>query len=277
MELEPVVLKAWKAVWTQPRLWLLGIFVASAGGTAPVRMADRSGEPLPAWLPPVLVAAAVLGFVLFVMHVLSEAALIELIARPEKPLPPIRRALARARRFFGRVFALKALTAGAFLVGLAVVVLPAFAAALAHALPLGLGVALTVLLAIVAVPFALTLYFLYQYALRFAVIDDRPTREAFREAHLYLHGKLARSLVLLIIAGLSGPLAGIAGLAGVLPAAALGLLVYFVAGLNPAVVVFAVLAVPVAIVVAGIAGSFQSSLWTTAFLETRGEVSGAAP
>jgi hypothetical protein len=252
-------------------LLFFGFFVASGGGAGANPGAHgHHGGPLPAWIWPLLAGALVLGLAALVMHVLSEAALIDGVERAQHgERGRIGEELRASRRHFWTLAAIKLALGAAMVLSVGVVALP-IGGALAGAYPVLAGAVATALLALVAVPWLLTLYFIYMYAMRIAVLDDKKAMDSIRAAKRYLHGRIASSLTLLVAGGLGAAAVEIVGVLVALPIAALGLGVYFLAGLVPALVVGGVLVLPVALVVAGSVGAYRSSLWTLGFLDGRG-------
>jgi hypothetical protein len=265
---------AFKNLWTHKSLWFFGLFLGAGGGGAGASPQSGHGgnQALPAWLIPVLVAAVVAAFGGLFMHVVSEAALIEGVRRNRAGTPlRIGAGMRVGMHHFWRVLGVKLLLAlGLGLSGLLLAV-PAVLGALGL-VPLWLGVAVTVPLLFLAVPWFLTLYFVYVYALRIAVLDERGARVAIREARVYLRGRVLDSLKLLLVSFV-GQMGGAAVAAAlILPVVALGAALYFTVGLVPAIVVGAALLVPVALAAGGALGTFRSSVWTLGFLEARAEV-----
>ena len=94
--------------------------------------------------------------------------------------------------------------------------------------------------------------------------------DSLRKARRLLHGRLQDSLMLLVTAAV-----GRAGLSAVVavPTAVvgglLGLGTYAVFGAIPAGVVAALVVVPMAVLLAGVVGTWSSSIWTLGFIEVR--------
>jgi len=276
---------ALSTVWNHKILWFFGFFVAAGGGGGGVQgSADESVgaagstgnlpfdglEAIPAWAFALIGLAIVLGLVAFVLHIISEAALIEGVRESRAGEPPTLKAgLKGGWRHFGSLLGLKLLTGLAFVAGMAVVAIAPVLGAL-ELMPMGLAIAITVPLAIVAVPTFLTVYFGYQWAMRFLVLEDRTVGEAVREARRYLPGRLVDSLKLMLVAVLGQMGAGLVTVVAVIPAALVGGGVYLVAGVMPAAIVGGLVILPVAALAAGAGGAFKSSLWTLHFLQGSG-------
>ncbi len=137
---------------------------------------------------------------------------------------------------------------------------------------LWLGAGLTAILALVAVPWLLTVYFVYEWSMRFAVFENRGVIASLRAAERFLHGRIGVSLKLLVMDAVGQMAGGMAGLVFALPAAGVGAGVYLVAGLVPAIAVGAGLLLPFALSIVGARGVYRSSLWTLGWLEERGEL-----
>ncbi len=271
MEIIAVAKQAIRVVWRHKYLWFFGFFLAggTAGGGA--RTSDSAaagnGQALPGWLVPLLATMAVVALVALVLHVVSEAAVIEGVRRHRDEEPfGTRAGFGVGFRLFWRVLGIKLLAAAAFLGVGVIIVAPALLAAFG-VLPLWLGIPVAVLLALLALPVALSFYFVYLYALRFAVLEGAPPLDAVRAAIAWLHGRVLVSLQLLLAWGLGALAAGVAAVVALLPAAAIGVGVYFLAGLVPALVVALVLLLPVLVPLAGITGAYGSAVWTLGFLD----------
>ncbi len=273
MDIIRIAKQAFSTIRSNKYLLFFGFFVASGGGVGGnTGHHGHHGGALPGWIWPLLGVAVVLGFAALIMNLLSEAALIDSVERAQHgERGRIREELRASTRHFWTIAGIKAALGAAFLLTLAVVAAPV-GGGLLGAYPVALGAVATALLALPAVPWLLTLYFIYMYALRIAVLDDEKALPAIRAAKRYLHGRLANSLKLLVAGGLGATAMELCGALVALPIAALGFGIYFLAGLVPALVVGGVLFAPVAVLVAGSVGAYRSSLWTLGFLEGRGAV-----
>jgi hypothetical protein len=166
------------------------------------------------------------------------------------------------------VLGIKALAALVVILVGAAIGAPILIAVTGHA-PLWAGIPLGVLLALVAVPLLLTGYFLYEYALRIAVLDARAATDAYRAALAFLHGRIVPSILLAVASSLGSMVAGLAALVAAVPAVVVGLAVYAAAGLVPGLVAGVAVLVPLMIPVAGAQGTFRSAVWTLGFLSAR--------
>ncbi len=273
---------ALRTVWRNKYLWFFGAFVAAGaggggagggggGGGGPVE-GGGGFESLPTWVWWLIIVGSLVGLVVSLLHVVSEAALIEGVRRDRSRSPQseptlgIRRGLRLGLSFFWRVVGIKLAFFAVMLMTAAVCLAPLLLA-LPKILPLWLGIVGTVLLALPAIPFLLTVYFLYEYTLRFCVLEDLTVRAAFRRAYAYLHGRIVPSLQLLLVALLGRAAGAVASAMALVPAALIGLGLYLAGGWVPAVVVAGVLAVPLLLVVSGATGAYNSAVWTLGVLD----------
>ena len=265
-----VMKKAWRAVRTHKTLWLFGLFAAA--GSVSVNIGEEQSAILGAWLWLILAAAALLALVLGVVHVVSEAALIEGVHRAWARAQPltVRDGIRTGLRQFWRVLAIKVLVVLAMGLAGGLVALPA-GLAVASVIPVLVGVLLTVFVAVVAVPVMLTVHFAGKYALRCAVIEDEAIAGALRGGIDFVHGRIGDSLGLMAVEILGNLAAGMAGGVAAAIAAVIGLLVYLALGLVAGVIVGAVLVAPVAIAITGALGAYRSGVWTVGYLEGRRE------
>lgn len=276
-----VAKQAVQLVWRRKYLWLFGIFVGSTmGGNAGNRFGGLSGAPMgapvtaahhggaaPAWAVALLVAAVLVGLAVLVLRVISTGALVASVRREHDGLPSrIREGFRAGAASFWRVLGITLGMACVVLASTGFVAAPAILGVV-HVLPLWLGIAFTVLLALPAILWLLTVNFTYEYALRFAVLERRSIRESVRASWRFLHGRIVESLKLLLTVLLGGVAGGVLSVCALVPAALVGLGVYAAAGLIPALVVGGILALPLVLVATGITGAFSSAVWTLGFLE----------
>ena len=271
MDILDIAKRSLTTLWAQKHLWFFGFFVAvgSGGGSGGSKngQGGASLAALPTWAWILMGVALVLGLVFLVLHVLSEAALIEGVAEGQKgERLSIRRGLSRGRKHFWKLVGLKVLLGLVMVASFAVIATPAV---LAHfgLLPIWLGVTVAVGLGLVGVPWLLTVYFIYEYAMRLAVLDDHGALESIRRARRFLHGRLGLSIKLTLLT-MVGQVGGSAAMGTVMiPAALLAGLAYLIGGLVPAAVVGGGVAIPLIILVVGAVGTFRSSVWTLGFID----------
>jgi hypothetical protein len=128
-------------------------------------------------------------------------------------------------------------------------------------------ITVTGLLALPAIPWLLTLYFVRQYALRIAVLERCGTMESLRGSWDHLHGRIAQSLALFGVSLVGVLVSSLAMIAFLIPAALIGGGVYLVAGLLPAIIAGTALMIPGALCALGFQGTYRSGVWTLGYLE----------
>jgi hypothetical protein len=136
----------------------------------------------------------------------------------------------------------------------------------------GLAAALLAVPAVlVAVPWLITIYLIYAFGLRIAVLENRQAIDAMQKARLFLHGRVLTGLKLIVAMAVGHVGVGLAGVLALLPVGGIAAALYFLAGLAPAAVVGGVLALPIVFAAAGMLGSYRSSVWTLGYMaEARG-------
>lgn len=259
MDIFDLTRSAWRTTRDRKPLWLFALFTGGVNASLSI---SGAAEQLPiAWI---VGCAALAMLIAFTVRVLGETALIRGVHRGE-----LGWLFRESKRLFPAV-ALIHLTGGvAILLTSLAMLSPLLLVPLAHA-PIGLAIALTVPLALVGMPIVLTIAFVYEYALRFAVLEDASAREAWAEARRHLQGRIVESMYVAILAYVGRSILQTVFVIFVIPALLLGALTYAAAGVIPGVVVFAMLALPVALVAQAVAQTFASSVWTHAFLRGRG-------
>jgi len=131
-------------------------------------------------------------------------------------------------------------------------------------------VALGFTVALGAAPILLTVYVVYAFALRFAVVDGTGAVDSLRRAWDFLHGRVLESVKLLVLAFLGQVGGAMAAFAAATPGIVAGVVAWLVTGeVWLGVAVGSVIVLPPVLVVAGAAGTFRSSVWTMGFLESR--------
>lgn len=278
MDIVQVVREAWDVVKRHRPLWFFGFFLASvgagAGGNGEATGAGGLGgsEAIPVWVWALLAAALVLGAVGLVVHVVAEAATIEGVARARQHEPwSVRAGLRAGLDKWRPMVGIKLAALVATLLGVAVVGLPWVLFAV-EAFSLAAALAMSLPLALVALPLGLTGYFVYLYALRFAVLEGEDTSSAIRASTVFLRGRVLDSLKLLVGQAIASFAMQALALVALLPGALVGLLVYLSWGLVPGLVAGGVVALPLVAIVAGASGALRSSIWTCGFLAARGRL-----
>jgi hypothetical protein len=253
-------------------LWFFGFFVAGAGagGGAPHTHSAGSGGAMPSWVIPAVIVAALVGIAGLVMHVVSEAALIDGVRRARRGEETrVKTGMSTGLRYFWRMVGIKLANLGAILATTLCAAIPIIAVLVAGG-PAWAGALGTAALAITLLPWLLTLYFIYEYAMRAAVVEDLGVRASLREGLRFLHGRLSTSLWLMVASGFGQAAAGVVGALLAIPVALIGLGVYFAAGLVPALVTGGVLMIPLVSCLVGALGAYRSGVWTHGYLEGRG-------
>jgi hypothetical protein len=197
MDVVKVVREAWSVVRTERSLWFFGLFLAGAGAGGGANGEGGSGSPgeVPTWVWPLVAAGLVLAVVGVVV---SEAAAIEGVVRArQREVWSIRAGLKTGLRSFRVVAGIKLLVGLAALVALVFVGAP-WALHFAGGLSLPAAIAIGAPLALVAAPVALSGYFVYHYALRFAVLEGEGALDSLREGLAFLRGRVKESIKLLI-------------------------------------------------------------------------------
>lgn len=273
MNVLTIARQSFTTAWRHRALWLFGFFLAGSGGAGaggPPRSSSSGSGSLPEWLLPVIIGAVFAGLGAFVMHIISEGALIAQVEQANGGVAPtITSSFRSGLSHFGVVFRLKALAFVA-LVALAALVLAPVGLGIASLVPLAVGAALSGLVAVVMMPAALTGFLLLEISLRVAVLEKRSALEALVEGKRYLSGRLLESLQLLVVAvvGLAG--IGLLGVVGLALGGVVGLIVYALThALVPSLIAGAVVAVPLLVPVIGFGGTYRSTVWTTGFLASR--------
>lgn len=276
MNIVEIAKESFRTVWEHKYLWVLGLFAAAAGGggggAAPGGTAGTRGAELPGWLLPVLIAAAVLALVILLAHVISEGALIDSVRRHTRgEKHSFSTALGSGLHHFWRVLGVKLALVGIAGASALLIVVPALLMVL-RLIPVWAGLALILPLGLAAIPWLMTLYFVYMFAMRFVVVDGQSVRASIRSAYRFLHGRILDSIQLVVAEALGRAAVSLAGAVGVvIVGGALAAVLYFAWGLVPAIVAGAAIALPTALVAGGLTGAFGSSLWTIAFLEQRAD------
>lgn len=270
MDIFDIAKRSLSTLWTNKHLWFFGFFVAvgsGGGGGSRDGQGGASLATLPTWVFVLMGVGLLISLVFMVLHVLSEAALIEGVADGENgEQRTIREGLRRGRKHFWKLVGLKVLLGLVMVVTFAIIAAPAI---LAHfgLLPIWLGVVVAVLLGLVGVPWLLTVYFIKNYAMRMVVLEGHGTIESIRRAKRFLHGRLGLSIKLTLMT-MAGQFGGSMAMGAVMiPTALLAGLAYLIGGLVPAAVIGGLIGIPLLILVMGATGTFRSSVWTLGFID----------
>jgi hypothetical protein len=206
------------------------------------------------------------------MHVVSEGALIDAVSEGERGRAPTwKDAFKRGLRTFFPMLLVKALTVLLMAATLAIAAVPALAA-LFGSTERWIGILGSLVLVVVSVPWLVTLYFVYEYALRIIVIDQLGGIDAMRAAASLMHGRIEDSIRLLLADGIGRVLGFTAGgVAALLIAAIVGVPVFLAFGIVPAAITAGVVVAPFGAMLLGAIGTYRSSIWTLAYLQARSE------
>lgn len=271
MDVVQVVKQSARLAWERKAWWLFGIFLAagSGGGTGSGGEGGSGGDGagLPIWVIAAMIVAGAAAIGALAMHIVSEGALIEGVSRGDMS---VREGMRLGWAHFGVVLRIKALVFAAYALSIVVLAAPAWLLALGL-IPKSAAILLAIPAVLLAVPWSITAYVTYAFALRIAVLENRQAIDALQKARLFLHGRLLSGMKLLAAMAMGHVGVGLAGLVALLPVVAVAAAVYFTAGPAPALAVGAVLAAPIGIGMAGTLGAYRSSVWTLGYLaETRG-------
>jgi hypothetical protein len=171
--------------------------------------------------------------------------------------------------FFWRLVGVKLAALVIELVTVAAIAFPVGAVVIAGG-PVWAGAIGTAALALTLLPWLLSVYFVYEYAMRIVVVEDRGVRDAIGEGFQFLQGRVLLSLQIAVAAGLGQFAAGAVGLVVAPPVAIVVGLVYWLSGPIPAAVVSGLLIAPFAICLVGALGTYRSGVWTHGYLRGRG-------
>ena len=269
MDMIQVVKESARLAWDRKAWWLFGLFVAGGGssGAGSGGGSDGSDGGFPVWFIGVFAVVAVVAIGAILMNIISEGALIEGVSRGAMT---VGEGMRLGWSHFGVVLSIKLLMFGAGLLSVGFFAAPGWLFALG--LIPGLAAALLAVPAVVvAVPWLITLYVVYAFALRIAVLENRHAVDAIEKARLFLHGRVLAGLQLIaaMVAGHLG--VGLVMFLALLPVAAIAAALYFMWGMAPAIAAGVVLAAPVVVAAAGMLGTYRSSVWTLGYMaEARG-------
>ena len=126
-----------------------------------------------------------------------------------------------------------------------------------------------VLLVLAGAPTLLTLFYVYEFALRFVVLDGDALRTAVSHAYGFLHGRLGNATRLVVVSLAGSSLCATVPAAAVLPVAGVVTALFFSGLQQTAIALGVCLAAPAVAIGLGLIGSFFSATWTLGFLDER--------
>lgn len=252
--------RAWRTTLERKPLWLFAMLMG--GLNASLSVSGSASEHLP--FAGILAIGVLVALVVLTARVLGETALIRGVHRGE-----LRWLWQESRRLFGPVALIHIGAGAAGLAAWLTMMSPLLLIPLVDA-PIALVIALLIPLLVLGIPVVLTLTFLHAYALRFAVLEDASAMNAWAEAGRFLRGRILESIYVALLASIGRSLLQVVAVVFVLPALLAGGATYLLFGVIPAVVVTAILSLPVALASEALAEIFASSVWTHAFLRGRG-------
>lgn len=262
-------------------LWLFGFFVgiASGGsngggrGDGPAGAGAGAGAAVAGGffeLPVsvfVLIAVVILLAIaaLIVMRFVGEGALIEGVVRARQGAPMTTGEGFRAGvAHWGVLLRIALIFFAAIIASVVLLVVPGVIA-MKTVGPLGALLFAIPALAL-AVPWLVTLYLVQAFAWRIAVLENRRALDAIAKARLFLHGRLAHGLKVLV-ASLLGTLAIVVlGLAVIVPVALVAVALMPVIRIVPALVLGGIVLVPVLCLLSAVLGTYRSSVWTIGYV-----------
>jgi hypothetical protein len=200
-----------------------------------------------------------------VLRFLAEGALIEGIARARRGGTLTTREGFRAGwAHWGVIVRIALLYAAAIIASVALLAAPC-ALAFWTLGPIA-GVVLAIPAVLVLVPWLVTLSVVQEFAWRIAVLENRRAIDAVRKARLFLHGRLVHGLKLLVATFIGSIGFGLATIVAIVPVALLGVGLWAIAGVVPAIVLCVAVLVPVIGVLTAMLGTFRSSIWTLGYV-----------
>jgi len=271
MTVTDIVRQGFHYARTCKSLWLFGFFVAmtSGGSNGGGRSSGGSGGggldvPGPA-IAALVAVILVLAVASIVMRVVAEGALIEGVVRARQGYVLSTRDAFRAGwAHCGVVVRIALLYAAATVGSVALFVAPCVIAVLMFGLPGAVLAGVSAL--VVAVPWLVTLYLVQAFALRIAVLENRRALDAIAKARLFLHGRLAHGLRLLVATFIGSLAFGLAIAVVMAPVVLILAALSPVLRVLPAIVIGILVLLPLVAVLMGMGGTFRSSIWTIGYL-----------
>lgn len=261
-------------------LWLFGFFVGIASGGsnggggggenggagAAVGMAAGGLEALTGGGVTVIVAVILLAILAgFLLRFVGEGALIEGVVRARKGTPMTTGQGFRAGWAHWGVLLRIALLYLAVSIG-SVALLVAACVLAFKALGVAGAVLTAVPAAIVGIPWLVTLHLVQAFASRIAVLEDRHALDAIRAARLFLHGRLAHGLRLMVASFLGTLMLTLLGIVVTVPLVLLFVALVTVLPVLPVAVAGVLVLLPVFGVLTAVLGTFRSSVWTIGYV-----------
>jgi hypothetical protein len=262
-------------------LWLFGFIVGVAsGGSSGGGSGGGSGSGadaivgLPLALsignsPPIIyailavIAAVALGAI--VVHFISQGALIEGVVRARAGgRQTIGEGFRQGWTHWGVLLRIALLYIAAIIGSIALLVVPCVIAFRAFGAVGGVALGLPALL--VAVPWLITLHLLQAFASRIAVIENRHAVDAVRKARLFLHGRLLHGLKLVVATFIGTIIFAVMGIVAIAPVVLLVVGLIPVVSVFPAILIGALVLVPLGFVIFAMMGTYRSSIWTIGYV-----------
>ncbi len=264
-----------ETLWRNKSLWLFGIFLAGSGsgGGGDTGAGGSTGSPdiegMPGWVIGLIVGAVIVGIAGVIMHLISEGALIEGVARSRQGDElTVRGGFRAGWSHLGVVFRLKGIALTVALLSAGVLGTPAILHELGLISTLAAGL-LTVPAVIIGVPWLLSLWIIYNFALRIAVLENRHAIDAIRRGRLFFHRRLLAGLQLILANAIGQAGMGILLVLCAIPAAPFAGVGFLAGDWLGAAIAGGAVFLPLVVAVMGALGTFQSSVWTLGFLAER--------
>jgi hypothetical protein len=116
------------------------------------------------------------------------------------------------------------------------------------------------------VPWLVTIYLVQAFASRIAVLEDRHALDAIAKARLFLHGRLAHALKVIVASFIGTMAIAAASVVAVLPIVVMVVAFVPLLGIIPVAIAAVLWIVPVGCVLTAMLGTFQSSVWTIGYV-----------
>lgn len=279
MTIRDVVKQSLHYAWSCKSLWIFGFVVglatggsSSSGGSGggSTQGGGLAGLPLAlimadlrVLIVPIVLAVVVVGLLAFLVHFISEAALIVGVERARHGSPLTwREGLRAGWAHWGVLMRIAIVYFAMVAASLVVLVVPCVL--LFRALGVTGAILGGVPAAIVAAPWLITLHLVRAFAMRIAVLENRHAMDALRKARLFLHGRILHGLKLIVAAFVGTVVIAIPGVVAMLAVVLPMVLLVRVAGFA-AIAICGLALVPIVFVFAAVLGTFRSSVWTIGY------------